>query len=48
VLAAQAEVSAVNSERDCIRSNANQAEQRIATLESELEAAKQVRHQDPG
>lgn len=45
--AAQAEVSAVNSERERIRSNASQAEQRTAALESELEAAKQVMRQLP-
>jgi hypothetical protein len=43
VCPAQAEVSAVNSERERIRANAAQAEQRITALETELETAKQVR-----
>lgn len=36
-------MSAVNSERERIRSNAAQAEQRVTALENELETAKQVR-----
>lgn len=38
----QAEVSAVNSERERLRDSANAAGERIAALESELETAKQV------
>lgn len=44
----QAEVSAVNAERERIRNNASQAEQRIAALENELETAKQVREDSGG
>lgn len=38
----QAEVSAVNTERERIRGNATQAEQHITALENELESSKQV------